>query len=115
VLLNLVGYAVGTVVLSPIGDRVGRKKMLMVTLMLTGLGSLYNALAPDYVNFVIARTITGIGIGADLALATRAVHRHRRPRTPGQWLAVGLRHRSGAGDRGTRAALPVAGVATLAA
>ena len=68
VLLNLVGYAVGTVVLSPIGDRVGRKKMLMVTLTLTGVGSLVNALAPDYVNFVIARTITGIGIGADLAL-----------------------------------------------
>jgi MFS family permease len=68
VLLNLVGYAVGTVVLSPIGDRVGRKKMLMVTLVLTGLGSLYNALAHDYANFIIARTITGIGIGADLAL-----------------------------------------------
>jgi MFS family permease len=68
VLLNLVGYAVGTVVLSPIGDRVGRKKMLMVTLVLTGLGSLYNALAVDYTNFVIGRTLTGVGIGADLAL-----------------------------------------------
>ncbi|HEX6524840.1 MAG TPA: MFS transporter [Streptosporangiaceae bacterium] len=67
-LLNLAGYAVGTVVLSPIADRIGRKRMLMVTLVLTGLGSLYNALAPDYANFVIARTITGIGIGADLAI-----------------------------------------------
>lgn len=68
VLLNLVGYAVGTVVLSPIADRIGRKKMLMVTLVLTGVGSLYNALAPDYTNFVIARTLTGVGIGADLAI-----------------------------------------------
>jgi MFS transporter, putative metabolite:H+ symporter len=67
-LLNLAGYAVGTVVLSPIADRIGRKRMLMITLALTGLGSLYNALAPDYVNFVIARTVTGIGIGADLAI-----------------------------------------------
>jgi MFS transporter, putative metabolite:H+ symporter len=68
VLLNLLGYAVGTILLSPIGDRVGRKKMLMLTLVLTGVGSLYCALAVDYTNFVIARTLTGVGIGADLAL-----------------------------------------------
>jgi MFS family permease len=42
--------------------------MLMVTMALTGLGSLYNALAPDYTHFVIARIITGMGIGADLAI-----------------------------------------------
>lgn len=68
VLLNLIGYAVGTVVLSPIADRIGRKRMLMFTLVLTGIGSLYNALAPDYINFIVARTLTGVGIGADLAI-----------------------------------------------
>ncbi|HVI19337.1 MAG TPA: MFS transporter, partial [Gaiellales bacterium] len=68
VVLNLAGYVVGTLLLSPIADRVGRRNMLMVTMALTGLGSLYNALAPDYTNFVIARVITGIGIGADLAI-----------------------------------------------
>jgi MFS family permease len=68
VVLNLAGYVVGTLVLSPIADRVGRRNMLMVTMALTGLGSLYNALAPDYTQFVIARVITGMGIGADLAI-----------------------------------------------
>jgi MFS transporter, putative metabolite:H+ symporter len=68
VVLNLAGYVVGTLVLSPIADRVGRRNMLMVTMGLTGLGSLYNALAPDYTNFVIARIVTGMGIGADLAI-----------------------------------------------
>src|SRR3954463_534539 len=68
VVLNLAGYVVGTLLLSPIADRVGRRNMLMVTMGLTGLGSLYNALAPDYTNFVIARVITGMGIGADLAI-----------------------------------------------
>jgi Sugar (and other) transporter. len=42
--------------------------MLMITMAITGLGSLYNALVNDYLNFVIARTITGIGVGADLAI-----------------------------------------------
>lgn len=68
VVLNLAGYVLGTLVLSPIADRIGRRNMLMITMAITGLGSLYNALAPDYTQFVIARIITGIGIGADLAI-----------------------------------------------
>ena len=68
VVLNLAGYVVGTLVLSPLADRYGRRNMLMVTMALTGIGSLYNALAPDYTHFVIARVITGFGIGADLAI-----------------------------------------------
>lgn len=67
-LLNLSGYVVGALVLSPLADRFGRRDMLLVTLIITGLGSLYNAFVPDYTNFIIARTITGVGVGADLAL-----------------------------------------------
>ena len=67
-LLNLAGYGVGTLILSPIADRIGRRRMLVITLAITGLASLYNALAPDYASFVAARTLTGIGIGADLAI-----------------------------------------------
>src|SRR3954468_19773031 len=68
VLLNLAGYVVGTLVLSPMADKVGRRNMLMATMALTGIGSLYNAIAPDYTQFVIARIVTGFGIGADLAI-----------------------------------------------
>jgi len=67
-LLNLSGYVVGALILSPLADRFGRRDILLVTLVITGIGSLYNALVGDYTNFIIARTITGIGIGADLAL-----------------------------------------------
>jgi MFS family permease len=68
VVLNLAGYVIGTLVLSPIADTIGRRNMLLITMLITGAGSLYNALAPGYDNFVIARVITGIGIGADLAI-----------------------------------------------
>lgn len=67
-LFNLLGYVVGALILSPLADRFGRRDMLLVTLIITGIGSLYNAFAGDYTNFIIARTITGIGIGADLAI-----------------------------------------------
>jgi MFS family permease len=68
VLLNLIGYIIGAIVLSPLSDKIGRRNMLVITMAITGLGSLYNALVNDYLNFVIARTITGIGVGADLAI-----------------------------------------------
>ncbi|WP_112433451.1 MFS transporter [Thermogemmatispora tikiterensis] len=74
VLLNLVGYVIGTLILSPLADRLGRRDMLLVTMVITGLGSLYNALVGDYVNFIIARTITGIGVGADLALVNTYIN-----------------------------------------
>jgi MFS family permease len=68
VLLNLVGYVIGALVLSPLADRFGRRDVLLATMLITGLGSLLNAFVGSYVWFVVARTITGIGIGADLAI-----------------------------------------------
>lgn len=67
-LLNLSGYVLGALVLSPLADRLGRRDMLLVTLIITGLGSLYTAFVMDYTNFIMARILTGIGVGADLAL-----------------------------------------------
>ena len=72
--LNLVGYVIGALILAPLSDRFGRREMLLFTLLLTGVGSLYNAFVPDYTNFVIARTITGIGIGADLAIVNAYIN-----------------------------------------
>src|SRR3954463_8023680 len=88
VVLNLAGYVVGTLLLSPIADRVGRRNMLMVTMGLTGLGSLYNALAPDYTNFVIARVITGMGIGADLAIVNTFIGEVAPRRSRGKFTSL---------------------------
>jgi MFS transporter, putative metabolite:H+ symporter len=74
VLWNLVGYVIGALFLSPLADRFGRRDMLLVTLAITGLGSLYTAFVGDYTTFIIARTVTGIGVGADLALVSAYVN-----------------------------------------
>src|ERR1700686_5518627 len=39
VLLNLFGYIIGALILSPLADRFGRRDMLLITLIITGLGS----------------------------------------------------------------------------
>ncbi|HVB26071.1 MAG TPA: MFS transporter [Ktedonobacteraceae bacterium] len=74
VLLNLVGYVIGALILSPLADRFGRRDILLVTLIITGLGSLMNAFVGDYATFNIARIITGIGVGADLALVATYIN-----------------------------------------
>jgi MFS transporter, putative metabolite:H+ symporter len=74
VLLNLVGYVIGTLVLSPLADRAGRRDLLLVTMVITGVGSALTALVGSYGWFVVARTITGIGIGADLAIVNTYIN-----------------------------------------
>ena len=73
-LMQLVGYVIGALILSPLADRFGRRDILLVTLVITGLGSLLTAFVQDYTTFVIARTITGIGVGADLALVATYIN-----------------------------------------
>lgn len=68
VLFNLVGYVLGTLMLSPLSDRLGRRKLLLTTMTLCGIGSALTAVAHSYSTFVAARAFTGIGIGADLAV-----------------------------------------------
>jgi len=74
VLWNLIGYVIGALILGPLADRFGRRDTLLVTLLITGLGSLYTAFTNDYTTFIIARTITGIGIGADLAIVNTYIN-----------------------------------------
>ncbi len=74
VLFNLVGYVVGTLVLSPLADRFGRRDILLVTMAITGLGSLWTALTHDYTMFILARALTGVGIGADLAIVNTYIN-----------------------------------------
>jgi len=68
ILLSLIGYAVGALSLGPLADRFGRHKLLIVSMAITGFGSLYSMLSGDYSDFVASRFVTGIGVGADLAI-----------------------------------------------
>lgn len=74
VLMNLVGYVIGTLILSPMADRYGRRNMLLVTMILTAVGSLWTAFVPNMTQFIMARTFTGIGIGADLAIVNTYIN-----------------------------------------
>jgi MFS transporter, putative metabolite:H+ symporter len=68
VFLVLIGYPVGAIILSYLADVVGRRPMMIVSILLTGIGELALAVAPNYIIWDIFRFIVGCGIGADLAL-----------------------------------------------
>jgi len=68
VTLALVGYPVGAIALSYLGDRIGRRPVMITSVVLTAVGELGLALAPNYVVWDVFRFVTGCGIGADLAL-----------------------------------------------
>src|SRR5882757_1883626 len=74
VLVSLIGYGVGAVILSSLTDRFGRRPLLLLTMVLTGLGSLYTALTHDYASFTLSRFVTGMGIGADLAIVNTYIN-----------------------------------------
>jgi putative MFS transporter len=86
--LNLAGYVAGTLLLSPLSDKIGRRNMLLATMLLTGIGSLWNALAPDYTNFVLARVVTGMAVGADLSIVNTYVGEVAPRRDRAKWTSV---------------------------
>lgn len=65
----LAGLAVGGVVIGPIADRLGRKYLLCLMVLLFGLASLVSSWAASLDELVLWRFITGLGLGAAMPLA----------------------------------------------
>lgn len=72
------GFAVGCVIFGamagnisagPLSDKFGRKRILILTAILFTVSALWSATATNYVSFVIARIIGGIGIGGAILIA----------------------------------------------
>jgi EmrB/QacA subfamily drug resistance transporter len=60
---NLLSASVFTPILGRIGDKVGKKKLLLVAMAALAIGALMAALAPNIFILIIARVIQGIGGG----------------------------------------------------
>jgi SP family arabinose:H+ symporter-like MFS transporter len=53
----------------PLSDQIGRRKVLTYAAALYGLSAILSALAPNFVFLVVARMIGGFGVGASLIIA----------------------------------------------
>lgn len=93
----------GGIVLSPIADRVGRRTMLAVTVLLMGGGSILIAVTPTYETIgiaapailLLARCLQGLSAGAEFGTSSAFIVEHARPDRRGfvgsmQLVSIGL-------------------------
>jgi sugar porter (SP) family MFS transporter len=64
------GAAAGAIIAGPLTDRLGRKSLLVADASIYALGALLSAFTPNAAVLLIARTLIGLAIGADSAIAT---------------------------------------------
>ncbi len=62
------GLFLGAIIGGRLSDSIGRKKVLVVSIGLFGLFSLLNSMAPDVHSLILARALTGLGLGGALPM-----------------------------------------------
>ncbi|MFX3674970.1 MAG: MFS transporter [Paenisporosarcina sp.] len=71
--VNSIGMAVGAFVFGIFADRVGRKKIFILTLVLFSVASGLSALATSLAVFMLFRFFVGMGLGGELPVASTLV------------------------------------------
>ena len=78
----LVGWAIGGVLFGPISDRYGRKRVLLITMVLYAVGTGLSAFVTSIEQLIVCRIIASLGIGgewaAGCALVAEAVPEDQR-------------------------------------
>lgn len=82
---SLGASAIGGLVCGWLADRYGRRPILMATIVVYSAGTCASGLALDATTLVIARTITGLGIGGEWAVAHALVGETVPPRVRGRY------------------------------
>lgn len=79
---SLVGILLGALFVAPLGDRWGRRTMMIATMALVGVASLCTGFSSTVTELVFWRFLTGVGLGASMpnatALTSEYVPAHRR-------------------------------------
>ena len=66
---GLSGLIIGSLFISPLADRFGRKRLLIVAILIFGLFTLAPTLDLDYGRLIIYRFVTGLGLGSAMPCA----------------------------------------------
>lgn len=71
--MELVGMALGSIILGPVADRIGRRGTIQSCLVLMTAGMAGAAIAGGIIDLALWRVLTGLGIGGMLAATNAAV------------------------------------------
>ncbi|MDG2523014.1 MFS transporter [Caulobacter segnis] len=78
--MELIGMAVGSVLLGGLSDRLGRRPVILACLLVMASGMLLAALSGDVLMLAITRLYTGLGIGGMLAATSAMVAEYSNDR-----------------------------------
>ncbi|MDY8163914.1 MFS transporter [Bacillus thuringiensis] len=71
--INSIGMAVGALIFGILSDRIGRKSVFIITLLLFSIGSGLTALTTTLEMFLVLRFLIGMGLGGELPVASTLV------------------------------------------
>ncbi|RSK29012.1 MFS transporter [Bacillus sp. HMF5848] len=71
--INSVGMAVGALLFGVMADKIGRKHVFIITLLLFSIGSGLSALTSTLTVFLLLRFLIGMGLGGELPVASALV------------------------------------------
>ena len=71
--LYLAGAILGALIFGRLTDKLGRKKLFMVTLAVYAIATLATAFSPGFAFFAACRFVTGLGIGGEYAAINSAI------------------------------------------
>jgi len=74
--INLIGMAIGATIGGILADRMGRKPVFLYTLLLFGIATAGSSLATGFAVMFVFRFLIGLGIGAELPVASTLVNEH---------------------------------------
>ncbi|QJE02794.1 aromatic acid/H+ symport family MFS transporter [Massilia forsythiae] len=82
------GLAIGALLIGPLSDRYGRKRLLMVAVAWFGACSILCALAQDVMQLSLLRFLTGLGLGAAMPNTTTLLSEYVPEKSRGTLLAI---------------------------
>jgi MFS family permease len=69
----LVGWATGGLIFGVLGDRIGRAKTMLMTILMYSLCTGLSALSKNFYDFAAYRFLTGLGVGGEFAVGVSLV------------------------------------------
>ncbi len=71
--IYIAGAVIGALLFGRLTDRLGRKKLFLITLVVYTIGTLATAFSPNFAFFALCRFVTGLGIGGEYAAINSAI------------------------------------------
>ncbi len=83
---GLVGMALGSLLLAPCADAYGRRRIILLSVLIAGVGMLGSVAARNFSDLLALRALTGVGIGGTIASVAVVVSEY----APDRWRSAAL-------------------------